>query len=137
MDQQDFIEHLQKFADLVKWKRDSAAKYYEPVEVGPGHKKIQIKDGKNPTLPIIIKKLKEQPKPCADCGLIVKNRVIDIRAYELGPVRHYRSNCSVCRKTRDPYTGLWTLACRDAPKVYAEYYAKKSKLDTKSKGPDK
>lgn len=136
MNHEEFLTKLLEHADLVKHKLESN-KDCEPIEINNAAVKVVVKGNKNPTLPLIIKKLKSQPRPCPDCGKIVKNRRIDIRVYQTGPVPHYRGNCNICQKTKDPYTGEWTLACSRACSVYAEYYTKKSKLPPDSQPPDK
>lgn len=40
--------------------------------------------------------IKDQPQPCGDCGLLVKNRVVHYAVYDMARNPHWRKKCLEC-----------------------------------------
>lgn len=130
MDQKEFIDRLTQVAEITVVK--------PPVTSGQTQNKddllvierqgelLEINPKNNPTWGVIIKKFKPIVKPCEDCGLIVKDRRIQMTMYSY-PKPHWRSNCVQCRKTQDPETKKFTVPTQSAQPFFTSYLNKRDK----------
>lgn len=73
----------------------------------------------NETFPPKIKNLLLKEKSCEDCGQTVKGRCVNI---ELIPGTAYKKErCQTCKKSKDPYTGKFTLTGSEASQKWGQY----------------
>jgi hypothetical protein len=79
--------------------------------------------GVNPTMPVMITKLKCQPVECTDCGRqCEQGRKVDIKMYKCNGVKHWREHCLVCDLTKNPYTDKFDLSTAEASIKWNYYF---------------
>lgn len=55
-----------------------------------------------------VKKILHETKPCEDCGLLVENRIVDIKR-NVRPHPHWKRTCKNCKMNYNPESGKYDL----------------------------
>ena len=119
MDPKSFQQQVEQWAEIrfVKTaKHPGFRNADEPPVIYRAGKPVKIDLKLNQTWAIEVKKMK--PQQCVDCGKMVKNRVVNIRRCS-SPEPHWRENCNLCKMTRDPDTGLFSISNQKVEKYFA------------------
>jgi len=95
-----------------EWDQNEEDAIGEPIQTGP-----------NDTVPPRILKIKPITKACEDCDQTVTDRVVEYAHYTK-PARHWREKCSVCKKTRNPFTNEFDLQGFASGNVFRNYALK-------------
>lgn len=95
---------------------------------------LEIFDGKNPTFPPQILKLKNSAVTCDDCGKhCAEGRLKEIKRYVSNNKVNWREHCMACHRWRDPYTGEFKLVNSNVSTVWNSF-VRDTKNKYKSKG---
>ena len=128
MDDKTFKEKLSEVADweIPKVSSGGNAKNPDTKKTGPktytldeqqdeevSDREYEIElnpDGTNPTVRPKLLKVKTEPKPCEDCGIICENRTVTIRKYiNQNYGDHWRKSCNECKRAYNPVTKCYDL----------------------------
>lgn len=75
----------------------------------------------NRTMPIELIKKKQPEHPCEDCGKMVTNRCVHSKLLQ-SPKPHWRHTCNVCRMTKNPDTGKFSINFSNAQSFFVDYF---------------
>jgi hypothetical protein len=104
---------------------------------------LEIHEGRNPTYPPMITRVKCQPVDCEDCGKHCENgRRMEIKQYDTNRI-HWRKRCVTCEKNENPWTGEFDLTPQKAATEWAGWlrktnprYVKKAERENSANTPD-
>jgi hypothetical protein len=122
-----FIQRLKELADIKRIKPPGSSgirKGEESNEIFRNGELRSIGEDHNDTWAYQIKQLKPIVKPCEDCGVECKNRVVNKTLY-IFPKRHWRTHCSVCNRVQNPETKQFDLLPMKAQSHFISFFKKK------------
>lgn len=113
-------EFKTKLTEVCEWEIPLTL---ETTAQGSGKRKAMLdqtgEDYYNETFPPKIKRLLPLEKSCEDCGQMVAGRCVNI---ELIPGTGYKKErCQTCKKSKNPYTGEFTLTGAEASQKWNNY----------------
>ena len=129
MDKDLFLKQLEQFAVIKPVrvaKSGNLREADEPNEIFRNGKTFVIDKDNNSTLNWTIKEVKQNYRPCEDCGKQVVNRRIWRRVFYT-PDRHWRTTCSGCNLTQHPETKEYVVANSSVTTVFCEWLNTKDK----------
>lgn len=126
MDDKEYLERLQEFAEIVPIK--GAAIPREPEEdevvtINRGGYSFQIDKNNNSTWGYEIKKMKPCENRCEHCGCQVTNQVIAMKWYH-SPQEHWRKTCTSCKMTYNPITKKFDIPYQMSQQFFYEFLKK-------------
>lgn len=129
MDHEIFLKRLQELAEIkfVRVPKTGATREArEPDLIYRGGQEFEISVDHNPTLNLVVKKLKPCIKNCEDCGRKVRDRVVNKALYSF-PVKHWRRHCSSCDSVWNPQTGCFDIDFRSAQPFFTSLLRNRDK----------
>lgn len=85
-------------------------------------------EGRNPTYPIHLLRIKPKSCVCPDCARICdEGRQTEAKLFKKDHQKVWRRKCLTCKLFQNPYTGKYTLSGGHATNKWNDYLSKKNK----------
>jgi len=131
-------EFKQKLSEVAEWVIPATERETTPAaKKRAGRKSAEQKyqeeheevflnmfEGKNPTMPMMLTKLKIVAVDCEDCGQHCPDgRHTENKRFDTNRP-HWRKRCVTCKKNQNPWTGEYDLNSQQSASVWADYLRK-------------
>jgi ferredoxin len=133
----------QRLSEVAEWEIPNVTDSGNPVVKKRGRKSqedlyqeeheqvfLEIYDGKNPSVPPRLTKVKVAARTCEHCGKLCPSGChTEYKQYTANNKTHWRTKCVTCGLWQNPYTGefdlttaeastVWNCWCRDVKRRY-------------------
>jgi hypothetical protein len=127
MDNEEFKRRLTEVAEWttpkVKFDPTSRRRLKSGDPEAPELEFVQKYGLVHESMPPEIKKIKNAPVDCEDCGQHCRNgRCVEAKLHESSGVAHWRRHCATCNRTQNPWTKEYDLRSGEVGIVWNEYW---------------